>query len=62
MVENRGWVSDEDIAKLRKVGFSQSDLVELIANISLTVFTNYFNHVAKTEVDFPAVGELAARA
>jgi uncharacterized peroxidase-related enzyme len=62
VIENRGWVTDEDVAKLRKVGFSQSDIVELIANISLTLFTNYFNHVAETEVDFPAVSELEARA
>lgn len=62
VVENRGWVSDDDVAKLRKVGLSQSDIVELIANISLTLFTNYFNHVAKTEVDFPTVSELEARA
>ena len=62
VVVNRGWVSDEDVAKLRKVGFSQGDIVELIANISLTLFTNYFNHVAETEIDFPAVSELEARA
>ena len=62
VVENRGWVSDEDVARLCKVGFSQGDIVELIANISLTLFTNYFNHVAETEVDFPAVSELEARA
>ncbi len=61
MVEQRGWVSDEDLAKLRKVGFSQGDIVELIANISLTLFTNYFNHVAETEIDFPAVAALEAR-
>jgi len=61
VVENRGWVSDEDVAKLRKVGFSQGDIVELIANISLILFTNYFNHVAETEVDFPAVSKLEAR-
>jgi len=61
VVENRGWVSDEDIAKLRKVAFSQGDIVELMANISLTLFTNYFNHVAETEVDFPAVSALEAR-
>lgn len=61
MVEQRGWVSDEDLAKLRKVGFSQGDIVELIANISLTLFTNYFNHVAETEIDFPAVATLEAR-
>ncbi len=61
VVVNRGWVSDEDVGKLRKVGFSQGDIVELIANISLTLFTNYFNHVAETEVDFPAVSKLEAR-
>ena len=36
-------------------------MAELIANIFLTMFTNYFNHVAGTEVDFPAVFELDAR-
>ncbi len=61
IVENRGWVSDEDLAKLRKLGFSQGDIVELIANISLTLFTNYFNHVAETEIDFPEVSKLEAR-
>ena len=60
-VENRGWVSDDDVTKLRKVGFSQGDIVELIANISLTLFTNYFNHVAQTDVDFPVVSKLEAR-
>lgn len=61
VVESRGWVSDEEVAKLRKVGLSQGDIVELIANISLTLFTNYFNHVAETEIDFPEVSELEAR-
>lgn len=61
VLEDRGWVRDEDVAKLRKVGFSQGDIVELIANISLTVFTNYFNHVAETEVDFPVASKLETR-
>ena len=61
IVEQRGMVSDEDLAKLRKLGFSQGDIVELIANISLTLFTNYFNHVAETEIDFPPVTTLEAR-
>jgi alkylhydroperoxidase family enzyme len=49
------------VAKLRKVGFSQGDIVELIANTSLTLFTNYFNHVAETEIDFPEVSKLEVR-
>ncbi len=61
VVTNRGRVSDEEVAKLRKAGFTEGDIVELIANISLTLFTNYFNHIAGTEIDFPAVSELEAR-
>ena len=61
VVLNRGWVTDEEVAKLRKAGFTEGAIVELIANISLILFTNYFNHVAETEVDFPAVSELEAR-
>ncbi len=61
VVKNRGWVSDEEVAKLRKVGFDEGLIVELIANISLILFTNYFNHIAETEVDFPAISKLEAR-
>ncbi len=61
VVVNRGWVTDEDVTKLRKVGFTEGDIAELIANIALISFTNYFNHVAETEVDFPAVSKLEAR-
>ncbi len=61
VVSNRGWVTDEDVAKLRRAGFTDGDLAELMANIGLTLFTNYFNHVASTQVDFPAVADLEAR-
>ncbi len=61
VVANRGLVTDGDVAKLRRVGFTDRDLAELMANIGLMLFTNYFNHVADTAVDFPAVGELEAR-
>ena len=30
------------------------------ANVALNILTNYFNHVAETEIDFPAAPELAA--
>ncbi len=61
VVLDRGWVTDEDVTKVRKVGFTEGDIAELIANIALISFTNYFNHVAQTEVDFPAVSKLEAR-
>lgn len=61
MVSNRGQVTDEEVAKLRKAGFTDGEITEILANIGLTLFTNYFNHVAGTEVDFPAVSGLEAK-
>lgn len=59
LVVNRGWVTDAEIAKLRKAGVTEGEIAEIIANVSLTLFTNYLNHVAQTEIDFPAVEALA---
>jgi hypothetical protein len=31
-----------------------------VANVALNLFTNDFNHVAATELDFPAAPDLAS--
>ena len=36
-------------------GYSSAEIVEIVANVALNIFTNYFNHVAETEIDFPHV-------
>jgi uncharacterized peroxidase-related enzyme len=59
LVVNRGWVTNKEIAKLHKAGVTEGETAEIIGNVSLTLFTNYLNHVAQTEIDFPAVEELA---
>src|SRR6266446_9211402 len=53
VVLQRGEISDEDFQALRKAGFPDAQIVEIVANIALNIFSNYFNSVAKTEVDFP---------
>ena len=53
VVLQRGEISDEDFQSMRKAGFSDAQIVEIVANIALNIFSNYFNSVAKTEVDFP---------
>ena len=55
IVLQRGEISDEDLSALRKAGFSEAEMIEIVANIALSVFTNYANIVSKTEVDFPAI-------
>ena len=58
IVEERGWVSDEDVETVRQAGYNDGEIAEIVANVSLNIFTNYFNHVAGTEIDFPAAPEL----
>lgn len=60
IVDQRGWLSTDDVSAVRDAGYSEEELAELIGNVALTLFTNYFNHIAQTEVDFPGVPELAA--
>lgn len=62
VVERRGRVSDADLEEVLRAGFDEGQVVELVANVVLNVFTNYLNHVADTEIDFPVVRASAAKA
>lgn len=55
IVTERGWVSDDDVAAARAAGVNDTEIAEIIAHVALNLFTNYFNHVVGTEVDFPEV-------
>lgn len=58
--DKRGQVSDADVAALREHGFTDGEIAEIIANVVLNIFTNYFNIAAETEIDFPLAPKLAA--
>ncbi|MFG0290621.1 MAG: carboxymuconolactone decarboxylase family protein [Rhodopirellula sp. JB044] len=60
IVETRGKVSDADVAAARTAGVTDAEITEVVANTALNLLTNYFNHVAETEVDFPAAEPLSA--
>jgi uncharacterized peroxidase-related enzyme len=49
----RGEISDADFQTLRLAGFTDSLVAEIVSNIALNIFTNYFNSVARTDIDFP---------
>lgn len=53
VVDERGRVSDADIADVRAAGLNDGAIAEVVANVALNIFTNYFNHVAETDIDFP---------
>ena len=50
-----GTVSDEDFAAIKAAGYSDAQLVEISLAFATTVFTNVFNRINDTEIDFPAV-------
>ena len=60
VLEARGRVSDADIAAVRIAGFSEAQVIEIVASVAVNVLTNYVNNVARTDIDFPVV--LAAEA
>jgi uncharacterized peroxidase-related enzyme len=60
VAETRGKVADADIAAVKLAGFSDAQIVEIVANVALNVLTNFVNNVAETEIDFPVVRAQAA--
>lgn len=55
IVRERGHVSDADVAAIKKAGFDDAQLVEIVVHVALNTLTNYVNEVALAEIDFPAV-------
>ncbi|TFW15648.1 carboxymuconolactone decarboxylase family protein [Duganella callida] len=55
VVNNRAQIGDEEVAGLRAVGFSDEEIMEILAHVALNLFTNYVNVAFQVPVDFPAV-------
>ena len=55
LAQTSGTVGDEDFAAIKAAGYSDAQLVEISLAFATTVFTNIFNRINDTEIDFPAV-------
>ncbi|WET04662.1 carboxymuconolactone decarboxylase family protein [Flavobacterium sp. YJ01] len=55
LISKNGLVNDEDVNKAKNAAVSDAEIAETIGHVALNVLTNYFNNVANTEIDFPAV-------
>jgi uncharacterized peroxidase-related enzyme len=55
VAQTRGKVSDADLAAVKLAGWTEPQVVEIVANVALNVLTNYINNVADTDIDFPVV-------
>ena len=55
VVRERGHVTEADIKAVRAAGFSDAQIVEILAVTAENIFTNVLNVVAETDIDFPVV-------
>ena len=55
LVERRGGVGEGEVQALRSAGFSDEEMVEILAHVALNLFTNYVNVAFAVPLDFPAV-------
>lgn len=53
VVESRGSPSDEAMEEVRNAGYTDEQLIEMVATVNLATFTNYMNDFMGTEVDLP---------
>ncbi|NLE65453.1 MAG: carboxymuconolactone decarboxylase family protein [Elusimicrobia bacterium] len=58
LVRSKGWPSQEAVKGMRAAGYTEGAIVEATAWVAFNLFTNYFNHVAGTELDFPKAKDL----
>ncbi len=61
VVATKGNVTDQDLENLRAANYTDGQIAEIVAHVGMNIFTNYFNHVAQTEIDFPKVSLTAGK-
>ena len=60
ITRERGHISEEDLAAVKKAGYDDAQVIEIVLHVALNTWTNYINEVAKTDIDFPVINAKAA--
>ena len=55
LAETSGTVSDAEFAAVRSAGYSDAQFVDISLAFATTAFTNVFNRINDTALDFPKV-------
>ncbi len=55
ITRERGHLASSEVASFKAQGLSDADILEVLVNVVLNIYTNYTNHIAATEIDFPVV-------
>lgn len=60
IVDTRGHVPTAELDAFKTAGFDDAAILEVLVNVVLNIYTNYTNHLARTEIDFPVVPKALA--
>jgi uncharacterized peroxidase-related enzyme len=55
LVQTRGTISMQEFSAIKVAGYTDQHLVDISLAIAVTTFTNIFNRINDTDLDFPAV-------
>jgi len=55
VVKKRGLVAPSEVDTLRAAGYTDGEVAEIVAAVAINIFTNYFNNIVGTEIDFPVI-------
>lgn len=60
LARGRGAVTDADVTAVREAGYSDAEIVEIIAHVAVNLFTGTANLALQTEIDFPRISSRKA--
>jgi uncharacterized peroxidase-related enzyme len=61
IVQKGGLLGASGVKTMHNAGYSDEEIAEIIAVVAINIFTNYFNHIAGTDIDFPVVKSIPVR-
>lgn len=53
--KSRGHVEASDIEAVRAAGYSDAEIIDIVAELAFSFVTNLFNNTFKTDIDFPVI-------
>jgi len=59
LIQQRGKLPPAEVAELRSAGYSDTEIVDIVATVVLSLFRNYFNLVAGTEIETVTKGRFS---
>jgi uncharacterized peroxidase-related enzyme len=55
VARERGHVAEGALSAVKAAGYSDAQVIEIVQHVALNTWTNYFNEVFRTDIDFPVI-------